>query len=253
MLTLFPTPDKFDGKSVDWKDYIIHFEQVAIWNNWSDQEKAQQLAISLRGQAQKMLGDLTPTQLTDYHSLKTTLKERYDPQERGVAYKCEFRARKRNPKETPAEYAFSLRRIACLAFPDIPHEYREVNVLEQFLVGVGSQELREHIIFKHLKTVDQAIAWSVEYEAVKRTNESPQKPVQSADLDHSNAVKGKQPLNTNTNKSLESSNADMQQTLQELLKCMEEIAQSRPKQNRYNRDIVCIVQLSQKGTHCKRL
>ena len=47
-------PDKFDGRAVEWRDYIVHFEQVSTWNGWSDSEKAQQLVISLRGQAQKL-------------------------------------------------------------------------------------------------------------------------------------------------------------------------------------------------------
>ncbi|MES9884703.1 MAG: hypothetical protein ABW185_28000 [Sedimenticola sp.] len=125
-------PDKFDGRTVEWRDYIVHFEQVAMWNHWSETEKAQQLAISLRGQAQKLLGDLNPIEIQSYENLKNTLSQRYDPQERGVAHKCEFRNRKRSKNETPADYGYALRRIACLAFSDIPYQFREVNVLEQF-------------------------------------------------------------------------------------------------------------------------
>ncbi|KAL3885399.1 hypothetical protein ACJMK2_025462 [Sinanodonta woodiana] len=50
-------PDKFDGKNVEWQDYIVHFEQVAYWNNWNKIERAQQLAMSLRGVAQRLLDD----------------------------------------------------------------------------------------------------------------------------------------------------------------------------------------------------
>lgn len=28
-------PDKFDGRSVEWKYFIVHFEQVSSWNKWS--------------------------------------------------------------------------------------------------------------------------------------------------------------------------------------------------------------------------
>ena len=38
-------PDKFDGKATDWRDFSIHFENVASWNGWDDNEKAQQLVI----------------------------------------------------------------------------------------------------------------------------------------------------------------------------------------------------------------
>ena len=42
-------PDTFDGRSNDWKVYLTHFEQTAAWNKWTEQEKAQQLSMSLRG------------------------------------------------------------------------------------------------------------------------------------------------------------------------------------------------------------
>ena len=54
-------PDKFDGRSVDWQDNIVHFEQTAHWNGWDDESKAQQLCMCLRGTAQKLLGDAKPS------------------------------------------------------------------------------------------------------------------------------------------------------------------------------------------------
>ena len=44
-----------------------------MWNNWSDTDKVQQLAISLRGQAQKFLGELKPSEMNDYEQLKKYL------------------------------------------------------------------------------------------------------------------------------------------------------------------------------------
>ncbi|VDI07463.1 Hypothetical predicted protein [Mytilus galloprovincialis] len=43
-------PDKFDGRNVDWQDYIVHFEQTAIWNQlvrlaYPDHDKTEDLAI----------------------------------------------------------------------------------------------------------------------------------------------------------------------------------------------------------------
>ena len=167
-------PDKFDGRNIEWRDYIVHFEQVSTWNNWSPTEKAQQLAMSLRGQAQKLLGELKPGELNNYESLKRILSQRYDPQERSVAYRCEFRARKRQKNESPSDFAYALRRLACLAYPDMPYDCREINVLEQYLNSVGSTELKEHVIFQH--PLDAAISHTVEYEAVKGNQVAPSKP-----------------------------------------------------------------------------
>jgi hypothetical protein len=43
-------PDHNDG-SAAWIDYIGHFEIVAEINGWTDQLKAQELSVSLRGSA----------------------------------------------------------------------------------------------------------------------------------------------------------------------------------------------------------
>ena len=43
-------PETFDGaSSADWAEYIIHFEQIAEWNGWSNIQKAKMLSIKLRG------------------------------------------------------------------------------------------------------------------------------------------------------------------------------------------------------------
>ena len=158
-------PEKFDGKSVDWKDFIVQFEYVADWNRWSYKEMAQQLVMCLRGTAQKLLGDLPSTQLTDYATLKTTLGNRFNPQERESAYRCEFRSRKRQKNETPSDYGYAIRRLGCLAFPDIPASSLEPFIIDQFTTGVGGPDLRKHITFRHPKTLDSAISLAVEYEA----------------------------------------------------------------------------------------
>jgi hypothetical protein len=41
-------PDKFDGRTVEWKDFIVHFEQVSDWNKLSYHEKSQQLVMCLK-------------------------------------------------------------------------------------------------------------------------------------------------------------------------------------------------------------
>ena len=35
-------PEKYDGNG-DWEEYVKHFEDVAMWNDWSASEQATQL------------------------------------------------------------------------------------------------------------------------------------------------------------------------------------------------------------------
>jgi len=45
-------PEAYDG-STDWVEHIQYFEQCALVNGWADPQKAQFLAVRLRGQAQR--------------------------------------------------------------------------------------------------------------------------------------------------------------------------------------------------------
>ena len=81
-----------------------------MWNKWDQAEKAQQLAMCLRGQARKLLGELKPNELNDYDHLRKILSQRYDPQERSVAYRCEFRSRKRQKNKNPSDFAYALKK-----------------------------------------------------------------------------------------------------------------------------------------------
>ena len=223
-------PDKFDGRNVEWRDYIVHFEKVAMWNNWHDSEKAQQLAMCLQGQAQKLLGQLRPSELNDFEQLKRVLTQRYDPQERSVAYRCEFRSRKRQKNESPSDFAYALRRLVSLAFPEMPYDCREINVLEQYLSTLGTSELKEHVIFKNPKSVDEAIAYTVEYEAVKGCQFFPSKPANQQEEGYVQAIKH----NTSMAEQTSYNQSDLNKLIQTLNESVEKWNQTLQKLSRAN-------------------
>ena len=159
-------PETFDGtSSAEWAEYIIHFEQIAEWNKWSNIQKAKMLSIKLRGEAQKLLGSLSPDQYNDYEILKTTLSHRFNPQERESAYRCEFRNRRRKKDESPSDFGFALRRLSIKAFPSLPYSALETHVVDQFIAGLGSTELQKFVQFQHPKTLEAAINLAIEYTA----------------------------------------------------------------------------------------
>ncbi|CAC5381217.1 unnamed protein product [Mytilus coruscus] len=141
-------PDTYDGKHVEWLDYICHLEQVALWNCWSENEIAAQLAMSLRGSAQRALSEITRDELFDYAKLKFALTQRFCPPERETAFRCEFRNRRRKREESVAEYGYALKRLATRAFPSIPLGVRESLIIEQYISGLGDAELKRHVHFR---------------------------------------------------------------------------------------------------------
>ncbi|XP_048248089.1 uncharacterized protein LOC125377963 [Haliotis rufescens] len=160
-------PDTFDGKTSDWQDYMVHFEQVTNWNGWNEQEKAQQLSMSLRGAAQKMLSSLTFGQLGDYNAIRNVLQQRFNPRERSVAYRCEFRNRRQEKDESVTDYGYQLRRLALLAYPEVPYMALEMQIIDQFVNGLTSFEMKKKVTFSHPHTLDEAISSALEYEAME--------------------------------------------------------------------------------------
>jgi len=65
----------YDGSN-SWLDYNAHVETCAEINNWSYSEKGLYLAVSLRGQAQGVLGNLS-SKSKNYDSLVKALEERF--------------------------------------------------------------------------------------------------------------------------------------------------------------------------------
>ena len=166
-------PQTYDGTS-DFKDYILHFEQVAIWNKWSDIDKAQQLVMCLRGQAQNILSDLTLGQMNKYSEVRAAVERRFDPPGRETAYKCELRDKRLHQSESISQYGYSIRRLVMLAYPpEIPRDARDVFAIDHFIHGLSSYDMKKHVHFNHPKTLDEAITSAVEYEAFESSIQIP--------------------------------------------------------------------------------
>ncbi|XP_071092639.1 uncharacterized protein [Haliotis cracherodii] len=160
-------PDVFDGKTCDWQDFLVHFEQVAAWNEWTSGEKAQQLTMCIRGSAQKLLSSLTLMQLSDYNAIKSVLTQRFNPKERSVAFRSEFRNRRQGRDESVTDFGYQLRRLALLAYPEATFASLELHEIDQFLTGLTNFTMKKHIAFAHPQTLEEAIAHGVEYDAVE--------------------------------------------------------------------------------------
>lgn len=78
--------DTFNGESVALDDYLGHFELIAAWNHWSEEEKALQLGASLRGPAQRVLGDTPLQDRLNYYRLKEALENRFSPRDRQLTF-----------------------------------------------------------------------------------------------------------------------------------------------------------------------
>ena len=158
-------PQTYDG-STDLEIYLQHFEWVAKYNHWTSAEKAQQLAISLKGDAQQVFRDLDPGSIREYDDIRRVLLQRFNPPGREAAYRCQFKNRKRIETESISDYGYALKHLSAKAYPELDRLARETYVIDQFISGLNSSD-SENIRIRHSESVDEAIAWAIEYKALE--------------------------------------------------------------------------------------
>lgn len=102
-------PATFDG-SASWLDYKSHFEACAALNGWTDREKGLYLAVSLRGNAQGVLGNLAGELGRNYNELVRALEDRFAPANQTELYRVQLRERRQKATETLPELGQTIRR-----------------------------------------------------------------------------------------------------------------------------------------------
>ena len=102
-------PATFDG-SGSWLDYKAHFDVCAELNGWSVKEKGMYLAVSLRGQAQGVFGNIG-SKSSDYLMLVAALEERFAPPNQTELYNVQLHERRQKASETLSELGQDIRRL----------------------------------------------------------------------------------------------------------------------------------------------
>ena len=72
-------PENYSDGSLD--EWINHFELCADANKWDDKQRCQQLAVALRGRAQRIFFTLTDQEKADFGTLQAALRSQLQPDE----------------------------------------------------------------------------------------------------------------------------------------------------------------------------
>lgn len=121
------------------------------------------------------------------NDLEIFFGRRFNPVEREVAFRCEFKSRTREKNESAAEFGYALRRLALKAYPHVTYSALESQVIDHFIHGLGHYEMRKHVQFHHPLSLHQAIAYAMEYEAFDGSLNHVRKPQYDSELDSSMA------------------------------------------------------------------
>ena len=160
-------PATYDG-SGPWLDYHAHFEACAELSAWNYNQKGLYLAVSLRGSAQGVLGNMPKGAKPDYHSLIKALEDRFAPPSQTELYRVQMRERRQRAGESLPELGQAIRRLANLAYPTATAEIRETLSKDQFVDALVDSEMRIRIKQARPKNLNDAIQLAVELEAYNR-------------------------------------------------------------------------------------
>lgn len=180
-------PATFDGTG-SWLEYRSHFDACAMLNKWKEREKGLFLAVSLRGQAQCVLGNLPYAQKHDYALLVNAFEDRFSPANQNDLYRTQRAA------ETLPELGQSIRRLTNLAYPTALGDVTETLAKEQFIDALIDSDMRLRVKQARPLNLNDAIRHAVELEAFIKSDrkmldaESHLRPLQTSKPE---SVKGK--------------------------------------------------------------
>jgi hypothetical protein len=160
-------PATYDGNS-PWLDYKSHFDVCAKINDWTDTEKGLYPAVSLRGQAQGVLGNLPLNAKQDFDELVRSLEERFSPSNQTELYRKQLRERRQKAAESLPELGQDVRRLTNLAYPMAPNDVREILAKEQFIDGLASADMRLRVKQAGPLNLNDAVRHAVELEAFNK-------------------------------------------------------------------------------------
>ena len=160
-------PESFAAlDSEEWDSWISHFEDCAVINGWSNERKAQFLAVRMRGAALLQLQSLATGVRENYVTLKEALREKFVPKERVELHKAEFRARHREREEKLPDLASSLRRLVSRAYPEAVPDLQDSLAKDQFIDALEDREIRMKLRESGPKTLDEAVSRALQIEAM---------------------------------------------------------------------------------------
>lgn len=161
-------PATFDG-SHSWIDYKSHFDACAAINNWSDRENGLYLAVSLRGAAHEVLGNVSSETGQQYDLLVEALEERFAPPNQTVLYRAQLKETRQRASETLTELGQAIRRLTCLAYPSVQMEVRETLGKEAFIDALVDSDMRLRVKQSRPQSLNEAIRLAVELDAYYKT------------------------------------------------------------------------------------
>ena len=218
----------FDGTD-SWPEYEAHLDEYAKFHQWTDQQKARHLCVSLRGNARSILLELDSKQREDYTAILGALKRHFCPAEKVFVYQAELQNRRLQPEEELSELARDIRTKTRLAYPSADQKTLETLMKTHFCNGLTNRDMRLTVLKSHPETITQALAYATEYDSIMKTDGS---TVSKKGYSGRQAKGEEEPEDTELRKQVKGLQQQSQKQLTELLQAVQQMSAARASRPR---------------------
>ena len=164
---------KFNGKGCP-KNFLLQFEILANYNNWSRAERAFELATSLNDDARDVLADLDPRSVGDYEKLRLAILNRFAPPGQSAKFAVLLWSRTMQPNETVTAFGHDLRRLAREAYSA---KVDEAVLVGLFIRGLQSVGMQRQVHLSQPRNLNEAMTVAANYSVFDGTaNPDKKKP-----------------------------------------------------------------------------
>ena len=146
-------PPKFDGKTCI-ESHLTQFRIAASRNEWNESERVDFLKMSLIGEANSILKNVSDN--ITYAELKAKLKQRYGSLDQVEAFRVQLKARRRKKNETLSELMMDIRRLFALAYPGPKSYMSDIAAKDSFIDALDDKELMIRVMEREPKNLEEA-------------------------------------------------------------------------------------------------
>ena len=159
-------PATYSGKT-GWREFLIHFKMVSEFNKWDDRNKAFELALSVRDNAQVTPSDLKPQEWKNFKTVVAALTCRFEPEDQSKLYRSEVKNMFRKKDETLTEFAQDIKRLVRLAYPNTDMDVHATLGRNAFEDSLRDPDMEWAVHEGKSKTIETAVKLALEFEAFR--------------------------------------------------------------------------------------
>ena len=148
-------PPRFKGGKSDVHDFLVQFDLVCEYNEWSYRDAGFELASSLEEGARSVINSLPADKRCDYDSLSLALRNRFQPPGRERKSAVGIWERTMQKGEDAFGYANALRQMEKEAYPGKP--LGDVTMMALYINGLRDPEMKRYVRRCNPITFEEAV------------------------------------------------------------------------------------------------